>query len=191
MKFGLLLTLVLVMSAGTAGAIVDISAGVFGGMDVPVVNDEAGSGALYGLQAKVTLLPFFALGGFYRASSYGEISETFFEGKADEFIGTVDGGSASSFGLDAYLGTSPAIGGGVNVYLVGSVGSWKWTRDHRDDVSEIAFSVGPGVEIVLPFNVGVEGRALFQIVPTENSGSIKSFIWFVGANYHFGSLLNK
>jgi hypothetical protein len=191
MRVGLLLTLVLVLSAGTAGAIVDISAGLFGGMDVPTVNDQAESGALYGIQAKVTLLSYLALGAHYRTSSYGDVSETFFEGTDEEFISTVEGGSARSFGLDAYLGNTASIGGGVNVYLMGSVGSWKWTRDYTEDVSEIAFSFGPGVEVVLPFNVGIEGRALFQIVPTDNSGSIKSFIWFVGANYHFGSLLNK
>jgi hypothetical protein len=190
MKVGLLVALFLVMSAGTAAAIVDISAGAFGGMDVPTVNDQAESGALYGVQARVTLLPYLALGGFYRSSSYGDVSQTFFEGTDEEFTETLEGGTANSFGVDCYLGATDGRPG-LNWYFYGSLGSWKWDRDYTEEVSELAFSFGPGAEIVLPFSLGIEARALFQVVPTDNSGSIKSFIWFVGANYHFASLLNK
>ena len=98
--------------------------------------------------------------------------------------------SLPTFGLDAYLGTTGAIGG-VNVYLVGSIGTWTWKTDYRDDISEIVFSVGPGVELTLPFGLGIEGRGMFQVVPTDGDGSIKSFLWFIGANYHFGNLINR
>jgi len=188
MKVRMLAALILMMSVGTAGAIIDISAGPYLGMNIPVYNDQATSGSLFGLQARVTLLSFLAVGAHYSSSSLGEVEHTFFEGEPEEFSDSIDGGDVSSFGIDAYLGLTGGVPG-MKLFLVGSLGSWKWTRDYTDEVSETAFSVGPGLEWVLPFGLGVEGRGMFEVAPTDNGGSIKSFLWFVGANYHFGSLL--
>jgi hypothetical protein len=190
MRVKLLVALILVVSAGSAGAVVDFSAGLFGGMDIPVANDGAASGGLYGVQGRVTVLSWLGLGAYYRQGAYGDVTATFLEGTPDEFESTLKGGDTTSFGLDAYLGTTGAIGG-VNVYLVGSIGKWTWETDYRDDISEIVFSVGPGVELTLPFGLGIEGRGMFQIIPTDGNGSYKSFLWFVGANYHFGNLINR
>lgn len=188
MKVKILAALMVVMSVGTAGAIVDISAGPYLGMNVPVVNDQATSGSLWGLQAKVSVLHSVALGVHYSSSSLGEVEHTFFEGEPEEFTDTLDGGDVSSFGVDAYLGILSAAPG-LKLYLMGSIASWKWEREYTDEVSETAFDVGLGAEWVLPLNIGIEGRGVFEFAPTDNSGSIKSVLWFVGANYHFGSLL--
>jgi hypothetical protein len=188
MKVKLLAALMLMMSVGTAGAIVDISAGPYFGMNIPIVNDQAESGALWGLQAKVSVLSFVAVGAHYSSSSFGEVEHTFFEGDSDEFTDTLEGGDLETYGLDAYVGFMNGFPG-LKFYLVGSIESWKWTRDYTDEVSETAFSVGPGVEWLLPFGLGIEGRGVFEFAPTDNDGSIKNFFWFVGANYHFGSLL--
>ena len=188
MKVRILAALILVMSVGTAGAIVDISAGPYFGMSIPIVNDQAESGRLFGLQAKVSLLSFVAVGAHYSSSSLGEVEHTFFEGETDEFTESIDGGDVSTFGVDAYVGFLSGVPG-VKFYLMGSVESWKWKRDYTDDLSKTAFGVGPGLEVVLPVGIGLEGRGMFEVTPTDNGGSIKSFLWFVGANYHFGSLL--
>ena len=188
MKVKILAALILVMSASTAGAIVDISAGPYFGMNIPIVNDQATSGSLWGLQAKVSLLHSVAVGAHYSSSSLGEVEHTFFEGEPEEFTDTLEGGDISSFGFDAYFGILSGVPG-LKLYLMGSVASWKWERDYADEVSETAFDVGAGAEWVLPFGLGIEGRGTFEFAPTDNEGSIKSFLWFVGANYHFGSLL--
>ncbi len=188
MKTQTLAALILVMSVGTAGAIVDISAGPYLGMNIPIVNDQAERGRLFGLQAKFSLLSFVAVGAHYSSSSLGEVEHTFFEGEPEEFTESIDGGDVSTFGIDAYVGLLSAVPG-VKLYLMGSIGSWKWERDYADEVAKTVFGVGPGLELVLPFGVGLEGRGMLEIVPTENGGSIKSALWFVGANYHFGSLL--
>jgi hypothetical protein len=159
-------------------------------MDIPLVNEEAGSGSLYGIQGRVTVLSWLGLGAHYQSSTYGDITATFLEGTPLEFESTLDGGETTSYGLDAYLGNTGSIGG-VNVFLVGSIGNWTWKTDYRDDISEMVFSVGPGIEVTFPFGLGLEGRGMFQIVPTDNDGSYKSFLWFIGANYHFGNLINQ
>jgi hypothetical protein len=186
MRIHALVALITLLTASTAAAgVVDISVGAFGGMDIPTANDLATSGPLYGLQGKVSFTDFVAVGAFYRASSYGDIEETFLEGTPEEFTETIPGGDSQSFGIDAYFGRVSGMPG-ANFYLYGSFGSFKWTRDNVEDVSEIAWGLGLGAEVVLPFKLGIEGRGIFQTVPTDGGGSVKSFIWFIGANYHFG-----
>ncbi|UCH85262.1 MAG: hypothetical protein JSW50_06110 [Candidatus Latescibacterota bacterium] len=185
MRIYALAALIVLLTATTAGAVVDISIGAFGGMDIPTANDLATSGPLYGIQGKVGFTQFIAVGVFYRASSYGDVEETFFEGEPEEHTATIPGGDGTSFGADVYLGRISGMPG-ANFYLYGSIGSYKWTRDNLADVSELAYGMGLGVEVVLPFKLGIEGRGVFQVAPTENDGSLKSFIWFIGANYHFG-----
>jgi hypothetical protein len=188
MKILSAVALMLVMSVGTAGAIVDLSAGAYYGMDIPVVNDQATSGGMFGLQAKVSLLHSLGLGVYYSSSSLGEVERTFFEGEPEKYIDSLEGGDVSSYGLDAYFGTMSFVPG-IKFYLVGSVGQWKWERDYTEEVSEVVWGLGGGAEFILPFGVGIEGRGTFRTVPTDGGGSLKSFVWFVGANYHFGGLL--
>jgi hypothetical protein len=188
MKVKLLAFLILAICVGNAGAVLDISAGPYFGMDIPVVNDRAGSGTLFGLQAKASLLSFLAVGAHFSSSSLGDVENTFFEGEPEEFTEALPGGDVKSFGVDAYLGLLTGVPG-FKFYMVGSLGSWKWARDYSDDVSELAFGLGPGIELVLPMGLGIEGRGMFQVAPTDGGGSVKSFVWFVGANYHFFSLL--
>ena len=185
MRTSALVALIVLLTATAAGAVVDFSIGAFGGMEIPVVNDAIQSGPLYGIQGKAAITPFFALGAFYRGASYGDVDGTFFEGTPDEFTSSIPGGDGKSFGADVYFGRISGMPG-ANFYLYGSIGNYKWTRDNIDDVSEVAFGAGLGAEVVLPFKLGIEGRGIFQIARTENDGSLKSFLWFVGANYHFG-----
>jgi hypothetical protein len=180
--------LVLLVCAGNAGAIADITAGAYYGMDIPVVNDQATSGGMYGVQAKFSLVNSLGLGLYYTSSSLGEVEKTFFEGDPEEYTDTLDGGDVTSYGLDAYFGTM-GFTPGIKFYLVGSVGQWKWEREYTDEVSEIVWGLGGGAEFILPFGLGIEGRGTFRTVPTDGDGSIKSFVWWVGANYHFGGLL--
>ena len=188
MKVKLIAALILAMSVGTAGAVLDVSVGPYFGMDIPIANDRAKSGGLFGLQAKVSLMSYLGVGAYYSSSSLGDVENTFFKGEPEEFTDSLPGGDVSTFGLDAYLGVFSGVPG-FKFYMMGSVGSWKWKRDYTDDISEVVWRIGPGAEFVLPMGLGIEGRGMFQIAPTEGGGSVKSFVWFLGANYHFFSLL--
>jgi hypothetical protein len=166
-------------------AIGDIAVGPFFGMALPIANDNAESGSFYGVQARVGLMSGLSVGAHYHSRSYGNPSRTFFEGSQFETVMEVDGGSVTSFGVDAYLGKT-AGAPGFNLFLVGSYGTYKWTRDNFDNISKTALAVGPGAELVLPMTLGIEGRAVFEMAFTGEEGTWKSLIWFVGANYHFG-----
>ncbi len=185
MKTQLAVLFVVAMMVPSAFAIGDITVGPYFGMAVPLANDDAESGALYGFQARVSLIPGLSIGGHYQSRGYGNPSQTFFEGTPQEFTDEKDGGDVTSIGLDAYFGKAGGMPG-LNFYFMGSYGTYKWKRDNQDEISKTAFAVGPGVELVLPMKVGIEGRALIEVAPTGESGSWKSFLWFVGINYHIG-----
>jgi hypothetical protein len=173
--------------AGPAYGIVDLSAGPYFGMTVPIVNDDAKRGSMFGLQARVSVLSFLAVGAHFQSGSFGNPEETFFAGTPGEVTLEKDGGDLTTFAADVFLGGSGGTPG-ISFYMVGSIGTYKWKRDNVDEVSEISYAVGPGLEMVLPFGLGIEGRAMFEVVPKGDDGSFKNFLWFIGANYHFGTL---
>ncbi|MCP4580842.1 MAG: hypothetical protein GY839_04445 [candidate division Zixibacteria bacterium] len=179
MKSKLTILLILLLAAPSAFAIGDIAIGPFYGMAMPVANDAAKSGMMYGVQAKVALVPMLAVGAHYNSRSYGNPTIE------SELLGEIefDGGSVTSMGLDAFLGK---IGGtvGPNFYFAASYSTFKWKRDIVEEVSQSALAIGPGLEIVLPMKVGIEGRAMFEVASTGEDGSWKALMWYIGVNYH-------
>ena len=179
MKTKILAIFLAIALTSSAFAVSDIAIGPFFGMNIPIANKDAKSGSMFGLQARFSPMPLVAIGGHFQSRKFGDPSEDFFYGSD-----TKDGGKISSIGLDAYIGKT--AGTGANIYFMASLGSYKWKRDNQADVSKMAYQFGPGLEIVLPMGIGIEGKALLEVAPTGNSGSWKNFIWSVGANYHFG-----
>jgi len=187
MKTKLAVLTVLLFLSPTVYALTDIAVGPYGGMSFPVANDDAKSGPMYGAQARVSLMSMISLGAHFRTTQFGNPSQTFFSGFPDiqEVTMEKDGGDVSEFGFDLYLGGVGAGMTGGNFYLMGSIGSYKWSRDYvQKDVTKAVYSFGPGFEYVLPMKLGIEARTLFEIVPNGDGGSWKNAIWLIGANYH-------
>ena len=179
MKSKLLVFLILVLAAPSAFAIGDFAFGPMYGMAIPVANDAAKSGMMYGFQARLSIVPMLALGGHFHSRSYGNPTIE------SELLGELefDGGTVSSFGINAFLGK---VGGtvGPNFYLAASFGTFKWKRDIIEEVSETALTLGPGLEIVLPMQLGIEARAMFEIASTGNDATFKAVMAYIGVNYH-------
>jgi hypothetical protein len=179
MKTKATILLIVLAMASSALAIGDISIGPFYGMSTPIANDNIKSGGMFGVQAKFAPTSFFAAGLHFQARKFGDPSQDLFYGSD-----TKDGGKVTSFGMDAYIGKTSGIG--ANPYFMASFGSYKWKRDNMEDISKMAYAFGPGLEVVLPMKLGIEGRGMLEITPTGDKGSWKSFIWFIGLNYHIG-----
>ncbi len=176
----LLPILLFLAMTGSAWALTDISVGAFGGLNTPIVQDDAKSGTGFGLKAKISPSPMIAGVLFFESRSFGDPELT--------IQGTTmssDGGKVTAFGVEALIGST---GGGPGPHFYWTIGlsSYKWTRDGYDDVTEVGYHLGPGLEIVFPANIGIEGRAKFEVVPIDGGGSRKNILIFVGANYHFG-----
>ncbi len=158
----------------------DISVGFFGGLNYPIVQDDAASGSGYGLKAKFSPIPMIAGSAFYESRSLGDPT---IEAFGAEY--TTDGGKVTSFGVEALIGNTGG-GHGPHFYWAVGISSYKWTRDNWEDVSEVGYHIGPGIEIVLPSNIGLEIKAKFEVVPTGGEGARKNATIAIGANYHIG-----
>lgn len=180
MKVKLVTAAIVLALAQFSFAIGDLAIGPFYGMAMPVGNDLVKAGPLYGLQAKLELIPMLSIGAHYSSRDYGNPTiESDILGEQE-----IDGGSVSSFGVDAFLGKTTGMVG-ANLYLSGSFGTFKWKRDGFAEESKSSLAFGPGVELVLPMKIGIEGRAMLEVVSTGNEATWKAFTWYVGANYHF------
>ncbi len=176
----LLLMLLFLTMTGSAWALTDISVGVFGGLNAPIVQDDAKSGAGFGLKARVSPSPMIAGALFFESRSFGD-PELTIQGQTM----SSDGGKVTAFGIEALIGSTGGSPGPHFYWTIG-LSSYKWTRDGYDDISEVGYHLGPGLEIVFPAKIGIEARANFEVVPTDGGGSRKNILIFVGANYHFG-----
>jgi len=173
------LLFVLILSA-PVWAQKDISVGAFGGFNLPILQSDAGAGSDFGVKAKFSPIPMLAAAAFFESRTFGEASK-----EVGGVEHTIDGGNVTSFGVEGLIGNTGG-GSGPHFYFFAGISSYKWTRDNVDDVSEVGYHLGPGFEFVLPMKIGIEGRAKFEIVPTDGGGSRKNVLVFVGANYHFG-----
>ena len=183
MRLRLSIALVLLLAATSASA-TEFVLGPYFGQTIPVANEEAEAGGLWGVQGRAYPLSFIGIGARYTGASYGSIENTFFQGTPNETTFELDGGDVTMFTGDLYLGRNDMLPG-INVFLMGSAGVFKWKRTNREDVSEFMWSAGLVLEVVIPYNIGIEGRALFDAVPKADEGSYKAFSYSLGINYHF------
>ena len=185
MKSKLLVLFLVVAMTPATFALGGIIVGPYYGIAFPVGNDMAESGTMYGLQARMELLPMLSVGAHYSSRTLGNPKQVFFEGTPNEIEMEVDGGDITTFGIEGFLGKSGSLPG-LNLYLTGGLSTYKWKRDYTEDFSKTAYSAGLGMEIVLPMKLGIEGRGLFEFASTGENGTYKSLLAFVGVNYHFG-----
>jgi opacity protein-like surface antigen len=157
------------------------SAGGFAGLNMPIAMEDVKSGMVFGFKGRVVVLPAIAVDPNLSFSSYGD-------GEADVFGETQkrDGGKITSFGVDL------AVGGvqgnpGLSVYGILGLGSSKWSRDGIDDVSELSYYLGIGLEYSINEMISLDFRGRAQIIPHED-GSYKNGCVTAGVNFYFGTM---
>ena len=178
MKRTVLLTAVLLMIAGLCQAEGPrYGVGAFGGLEIPIVQDDQDQGTILGFRARARLTPMITLEPRLHFTKYGDPS-------FDEFTADLEGSKVTAFGVDALVGTPFNRFG---VFGIVGIGSYKIKRDQTgQDESEIGWSGGVGFEFGLTPQVAIDVRGLGIIIPTEGGGSKKSAAVFTGVNFHFG-----
>ena len=160
-----------------------IAIGPYYGYSIPVGNMWVKPGPDFGLQARVSVISFLGVGAYYSSRAYGDVELVYFEGEPYEWTDYLDGGNVTSFGMKLYLGKTG--GAGLNYFALGGISSHKWKRDYSNEDSKIAYSLGFGLEYVLPMNLGIEGRGIFEAASAGHKAMWRSAIMSVGVNYHF------
>lgn len=143
--------LALLSGAGAAHAL-SVGVGAFGGISVPIVQDDTGQGTQFGIRAPVNLVPMLTVEPYFASTSGGDKDETF------------GGISQSRAGLDvSAFGANLLIPFGVGFRLTPfvGIGSHKMKREGTDDITKTGYNFGLGIGFsppVVGLSVDIRGE---------------------------------
>ncbi len=175
-----LVLLGLVLWAGMAAAGISVSGEVFGGLSIPIVQDDSDQGSQFGIRVPVHVLPRLTAEPYFASSTLGD--------KTESFAGlsyTRDGGKVTAFGLNARLGGAGAPGLSFFPYV--GVGSHTLKRSGVGDESDVGYNFGLGLQLspMPKFALSLRGElnAILTGDASRKYGNVT-----VGASYNFLSL---
>jgi outer membrane protein with beta-barrel domain len=134
-----LAALAIISFAGTARA-GGIGIGAFGGVSVPVIQDDTDRGSLYGVRVPVSLVPMLTVEPYFASTKGGDVTQDLFGASY-----TRSGIDVTSYGANLLL----TFGGPVQFYPYAGIGSFKLERDGLD-VSQTGYNFGLGLGFGLP-----------------------------------------
>lgn len=158
--------------------------GVFGGIDLPILQADQDRGPIYGAKARIQFLPLIVFEPHISFTAYEATSFTTFQND-------LSGAEITAYGIDAVLGY-PNGSIGLRSYLFGGVAYYKITNEQIDAVfgapgSRFGGSGGIGFGIGLSRSLAIDLRGRLNVITLESGGSKKSASLVGGINYFFGS----
>lgn len=162
MRRVLWLAAILVALAPTAAAAGSIGIGVFGGVSLPIVQDDVGTGTTYGVRVPVGLLPLITVEPYFASSAMGD-GEVDLDGETY----TRDGYDITAAGGNLILGHP----GGTGIQLLPYVGLGyhHLTRASSEDLDEVGFNFGLGVGLGVLSKLSVQARGELNMVVTGDT----------------------
>ena len=167
--------LLLALVSGTAGA-VSVGLGAYGGMSIPVVQDDNGNGSVFGLRVPVHIVPVFTAEPYFSSTAGGD--------KTLDAAGvsyTRSGIDNTAFGLNVLF----QFGTGVQFFPFAGLGSNHLKRDGLDK-TQTGYDFGMGVGFKLPLS-GLSGdvRGALNVVkdPGTSEASRKWAELTIGVSY--------
>lgn len=171
--------LTLVLIPGTVGA-VTIGAGAFGGTSIPVVQDDTGSGALFGLRVPLNFVPLIAVEPFYAQSSGGSVDQT-----VAGVSQSRDGIDVTSFGANVLF----TFGTGMKLFPFAGISSNHLERAGMDD-TQTGYDFGLGLGLKLPalgpvsgLSADIRGALNMVVDPATSDASRKWTDITIGVSY--------
>ena len=136
-KAMLLMLFALALLPCAAGA-TSVGVGAFGGVSIPVLQDDNGQGTVFGLRAPVTLIPLVTVEPYFAKTSGGD--------KDQDIEGTTitrSGLDVTGFGANVLL----TFGDKIQLYPFAGIGSYKLSREGSEDLTNTAYTFGLGLGI--------------------------------------------
>ena len=155
------------------------SVGAFGGLNIPIAQDDTKSGALFGAKVRIPLLPFLALEPNFATAQFG--------GKDVEVPGKSfprDGGNFTSFGADLLIGSMSGMSK-MRFYGLAGINSNNYSRQDIEDETGLGLALGTGFEFFPTEILSLELRAKYHAIKLGDGG--RSHLEVSGGlNYYFG-----
>ncbi|MEQ1832964.1 MAG: outer membrane beta-barrel protein [Candidatus Eisenbacteria bacterium] len=167
---------ILALGASTARA-AGVGVGVFGGMSIPVLQDDQDKGSLMGLRVPVKLVPLLTIEPFYAKSGLGD--------KTIDVAGlslTREGSDVTSYGANIML----TLGGPVSFYPFAGIGSAKFERAAQDEsFTSYHLGLGMGFGVVPKLSIDLRGELQAAV---DGDVSRKMLNVTLGASYSLFSM---
>jgi len=176
---------ILLLPTMAVSGVTQFGAGAFGGINIPLIQDDQGSGTAFGVKAIISGLPVFTYEPFFVLAKNGD-PEVDIAGVTND----LEGSKITAFGIDAKLGALMGAPG-MHPYFFAGLGFYKATRDQTSNLeeegSDFGFGGGLGLAIGLSPSMALDLRAKLNVVPTEGGSSDKA-VWILGGlNFYFGA----
>jgi opacity protein-like surface antigen len=171
----LLLFLAPLSTAGAAHA-VSVGGAAFGGVSIPIVQDDNGTGSQFGIRVPVQFAPLLSVEPYFSHSGLGDATQTF-----GGFDYTRSGFDVDAFGVNVALGSFGLMPG---VYPYVGIGSHELTRTGSDDASEVGYNFGLGFGFEIPPGLSLNLRGELNMIATGDTS--RKFVNFnLGVGYKF------
>jgi len=147
-----------------------IGFGAFGGMNIPVLQDDQGNGSVFGLKARLKVIPIVILEPNIIFGKWGAPDPM------DGIDLGIDGSKITSYGIDAVLGAAPG-NVGIKPYFHAGIGIYSIKNDDTGfDESKLGYSGGLGLAIGIGHNIDIDfsGKAIFA--PQDPAGAKKAVL---------------
>jgi len=170
---------VLILGTATGARATGWGVGAFGGVTIPIAQEDAARGILYGAQLRLSL------GGLLGI----EPNFTYFKNgdwEIDDAPGeTFEGSKLTALGVNLILGGAGPVTG-FRFFPFAGAKYYNEKNDFRDfSDSRLGWSAGLGLEIGAG-SLGIEARAAGEVLPMDGGGSRKWVHLRGGVNYYFG-----
>ena len=175
-KLAIICALLLVTTLAQA-QVPKLGVGAFGGLSLPIAQQDQASGTEFGLRARLTLLPFLS----------GEAQLAFTKwGTPDPINGVpwTEGSKVTEFGINGVLGGGAGIG--IKPFFVAGFGSYKVKNDAtKDEFTRMGYSAGLGLGIGFVPKINLDARGEVVVIPMAEGGSKKAIKATAGFFFNF------
>lgn len=180
MRRALILAGILMLMASVSFAqMPKFGVGGFGGINIPVVQDDQKSGTVFGLKGRYALMQMIIVEPHVSFGKWGDPDPI------DGIDLGISGSKINSYGIDVTLGGMPGKKGLKPYGLIG-VASYSVKNDDTDyDESKLGLAAGFGFAVGVSPLIDIDLRGKAIIAPQEEGS--KKAIWILGGlNYYFG-----
>ncbi len=155
------------------------SIGGFAGLNLPIAQDDASSGALFGVKGRILLLPYLGIEPNFSYAKYGGKD---LEARGESF--PQEGGDITSFGADLLLGSLSGFGK-TKIYGLVGINSNTYKRENLSDETGLGLAFGTGIEFFATEMLSLEIRTKYHPIKVGEGGRVH-LEFSGGLNYYFG-----
>lgn len=173
-----LVVVALVLGTASTSMAAGWGVGAFAGVSLPIAQDDAASGTVYGARMKLSLGGILGLEPNFTYAKDGEWT-------VDDVDETFDGAKFTSLGVNLLIGAAGPV---TTMRVFTFIGAKYFSEDNdfRETDSRLGGEGGLGIEFGAG-NIGFEGRGGLELMTLNGGGSRKWGYITGGVNLYFGA----